>query len=169
MPLPSMEGIWRKARNLIGDPSGMSPAPGQSPQARMVLSFSGKTPHMVTPTQGGGFNCDSNCPNWKSLNPVAELNGKLAEFITFVRKKKRLPNVTNLITSGMPRGRGRKVTKPLTLEPSPSLHYCPSLHYLHVLSFIEESSISPDPLRKRAPSLYNITVLHRRNYSYTQF
>ena len=114
VPLPSMEGIWRKARDLIGDPSGMSPAPGQSPQARMVLSFSGKTPHMVTPTQGGGFNCDSNCPNWKSLNlcshtvAVAELNGKLAEFITFVRKKKKLPNVTNLITSGMPRGRGRK-------------------------------------------------------------
>jgi hypothetical protein len=114
VPLPAMEGIWRKAKDLLSDTKCMSPAPGQSSQARMVLSFGGKVPHMVIPTQGGGFNCDSNCPNWKSLClcshtvAVAEANGKLAEFIAFVRKKKRVPNVTKLVTSSMPRGRGRK-------------------------------------------------------------
>ena len=79
----------------------------------MVLSYTGKTPHMVTPTKGGGFSCDSNCPNWKSLGvcahsvAVAQTNGKLEQFVSIVKKKK-VPNVTALATTTMPRGRGRK-------------------------------------------------------------
>ena len=44
----------------------MVPAPGQCTQSKMVLSYSGKPPHMVTPTKKGGFTCD--CPSWKSMS-----------------------------------------------------------------------------------------------------
>ena len=66
---------------------------------------------MVTPSKGGVFSCESNCPNWKSLGicshsvAVAQVNGKLEEFISAVKKS---PNVTALVISTMPRGRGRK-------------------------------------------------------------
>jgi len=114
VPLTCMEGVWRKAGELLQDSDAMVAAPGQSPEARMVLSYAGKAPHLVTPVKGGGYNCDSSCPNWKSIGfcshtvAVADANKKLAQFLTFLRNKKKTPNMTNLVTSGMPRGRGRK-------------------------------------------------------------
>jgi len=42
LPLTCIEGIWRKAIELINNPNAMSHAPGQSPESRMVLSYSGK-------------------------------------------------------------------------------------------------------------------------------
>ena len=114
VPLTCMEGIWRKAGELLQDPDAMVAAPGQGPEARMVLSYTGKAPHLVTPVKGGGYNCDSSCPNWKSIGfcshtvAVADANTKLAQFLTFLRNKKKAPNLTNLLTSGIPRGRGWK-------------------------------------------------------------
>ena len=114
IPRTCLEGMWLKAAELLNKEHAIVPAPGQSPEAKMVLSYSGKAPHMVTPVGGGGLNCDANCVNWKSLGicshsiAVAEINGKLAHFISFVQKKKKRPNLTNLTTTTMPRGRGRK-------------------------------------------------------------
>lgn len=79
-----------------------------------ALSYSGKSPHMVTAINGGGFSCDASCPNWKSISfcshtvAVAEVNGKLIQFVDFLRKKAKVPSVTKLVTCHMPRGRGRK-------------------------------------------------------------
>ena len=118
VPLTCMEGIRRKASELLRDPSAMVAAPGQSLEARMVLSYSGSTPHLVTPVKGGGYSCDSSCPNWKSMAfcshtvAVAERNGQLPEFLQFLQKKKKTPNVTSLITANMPRGCGRKGGQP---------------------------------------------------------
>ena len=114
LPLTCIEGIWRKATELINNPNAMACAPGQSPESRMVLSYSGKNPHLITVTKGGAFNCDSQCPNWKSLGlcahtiAVAEVNNKLSQFMSSLHKKKRSPNISSLITSQMPSGRGRK-------------------------------------------------------------
>ena len=114
IPSPILQGIWAKARTLLSTDGAIASAPGQSPEARMVLSYSRKVPHMVTPRKGSEFSCDSSCPNWKSLGlcshsiAVAELNGKLLEFISAKKKKKRFPNITSLVTTGMPKGRGRK-------------------------------------------------------------
>lgn len=116
------ESVWftmrmqqrQKAKELLTKENAIVPAPGQSSEARMVLSYTNKLPHMVTPTKGGVFSCESNCPNWKSLGiyshsvAVAHVNGKLQEFILAVKKKKKSPDVTALVTSTMPRGRGRK-------------------------------------------------------------
>jgi hypothetical protein len=114
LPVVCVEGILQKASKLLQEENAIVPAPGQSSEARMVLSYSNKTPHMVTPVKGGGFTCDMNCPNWKSIGlcshsvAVAEVNGKLAQFLAVVKKKKKVPNVTALAVPTMARGRGRK-------------------------------------------------------------
>ena len=117
VPITCIEGMWRKATELLRDRTAIVAAPSQSQESRMVINYSGKVPHMVTPTKGGGFSCDSNCPNWKSIGfcahsiVVSELNGKLSQFVSYLHKKKKVPSVTKLITSEMPVGRGRKGTK----------------------------------------------------------
>ena len=117
VPLTCLEGIWRKANELLWHKNAIVPAPGNSTEARMVKGYSGKVLHMVTPTKGGsGFSCNLSCPNWKSIGfcahsiTVAELNGKLSPYyIAFhFEKKKKSPNVTKLGTSDMSQGRGRK-------------------------------------------------------------
>ena len=67
IPITCLEGIWIKAKRLMETDGAIVPAPGQLPEARMVLSYSGKPPHMVTPKKNGDFSCGSSCPNWKSL------------------------------------------------------------------------------------------------------
>ena len=100
-PLTCLEGIWEKAKQLITTEGAIAPAPGQDPQARMVLSYSGKAPHMVTPKKGGGFSCDSSCPNWKALGvcshsvAVAEINGQLVQFLSSQKRKKLLMLLTS--------------------------------------------------------------------------
>ena len=112
IPITCLEGIWIKAKKLMETDGAIAPAPGQLPEARMVLSYSGKPPHMVTPKRMGDFSCDSSCPNWKLLGicsrsvAVAETNGRLQEFLS--AKKKKTPSVTGLLTTNMPKGRGRK-------------------------------------------------------------
>ena len=65
----------------------------------MVLSCSGKVPHLVTPTKGGGFSYDGNCPNWKSL-------GFCSHSIAVAKLNKNL--MSSLLTH-MPSGHGCKV------------------------------------------------------------
>ncbi len=68
---------------------------------------------MVTPTKGGGFSCDSLSKleghSFRSHSvAVAEVNGKLLQFVAFLKKAGKVPSVTNLVTCNMPRGRGCK-------------------------------------------------------------
>ena len=117
IPLPCLQGIWSKAEKLLTTKEAIVPAPGQAPEARMVLSYSGKVPHMVTPNKSRSFCCDSSCVNWKSLGicshtvAVAEVNGKLLQFLSLCKKKKK-PNLTSLLTTDLPKGSGRKGAVP---------------------------------------------------------
>ena len=112
VPYKCLEGIWGKAKDLINTENAIVPAPGQDPTARMVLSYSGQMPHLVTPKKGGDFACDSNCANWKAMGicshsvAVADINDKLMEFLA--KKTKKRANMTKLLTTNMPKGRGRK-------------------------------------------------------------
>ena len=67
IPLTCVQNIWRKASELLNKKCAIVTAPGPSDDnAKMVLSFSGKTPHLVTATKRE-YACDNNCPNWKSI------------------------------------------------------------------------------------------------------
>ena len=92
----------------------MSPAPGQPEQARMVLSKSGKRPHLVVPCKSGRFKCYSDCLNFKSLGicshcvAVAQSNNLLTEFLEHFQKLKKKPNFTAVSLHGVPAGCGKK-------------------------------------------------------------
>ena len=113
-PTAVLEGIWKKAAELLSDPHKLVPAPGCSPLARMVASKTGRRPHLVTPGKDGRFACDSDCPNFKCFGicshvvAVAEVNHKLPAFINLFEKQKKVPNLSSLAKDGMPKGRGRK-------------------------------------------------------------
>ena len=117
-PKPVLEGIWRKASELISAPQKIVPAPGCSVLAHMVESKSGQRPHLVTPGKGGKFACDSSCANYKSFGlcshtvAVAEVNGKLSACIDCFKKQKKTPKMSALAKTGMPTGRGRKGVEP---------------------------------------------------------
>ena len=114
VPLDCLKGIWQKAEELLQSPGGMSSAPGQPEQARMVLSRSGKRPHLVLPCKGGRFKCDADCLNFKSLGvcshtvAVAECNNLLADFLTHFQKANKKPSFTALSLHGVPSGCGKK-------------------------------------------------------------
>lgn len=114
IPISCLEGIWSKASKLLVTDGALTPAPGQSSKARMVLSYSGRVPHMVVPKKNGEYSCDSNCPNWNSMGicshcvVVAHINGELSEFVAAKGKRKKAPNVSRLLATGMPKGRGCK-------------------------------------------------------------
>ena len=114
IPQPCLQGIWKKAEELLNSPGSITAAPGNSEEARMVLSRSGQRPHLVVPCKGGKYKCDPNCANFKSLGicshsvVVAEVNKKLSEFLASVKKAKKKPNFTQLAVHDMPVGCGRK-------------------------------------------------------------
>lgn len=117
-PLVVLEGIWKKATEIVNDPLKISPAPGCSPHARMVESKTGKRPHLVTSGKGGKFMCDADCPNYKSFGicshvvSTAEVNHMLSSFIGYHKKQNPVPNISALAKAGMPTGRGRKGGEP---------------------------------------------------------
>ena len=114
IPLPAVQGIWKKAEELLGDANAISPAPGYDSKCRMVMSRSGKRPHLVTYSKSGKFSCDNECPNWKSMNicshsvAVAHVNNSLKEFCDLYRKSKHLPSISRLVLTGLPCGVGKK-------------------------------------------------------------
>lgn len=113
-PTEVLEAIWNKARHLLTEPNAVLPAPGCDSSSRMVKSTSGSRPHLVVRKKSGQFCCDSTCPNWRSLGicahsvAAAEDNHNLYSFVTWFAKAKKIPNLTQLTTSQMPAGRGRK-------------------------------------------------------------
>lgn len=60
------------------------------------------------------MSCDADCPNWKSLGmcshcvAVAHVNGILEGYLNFYLKSKNLPNLTQLLLTGLPSGVGNK-------------------------------------------------------------
>ena len=98
-------------RNCTGVPGGNS-------KDRMVKSSLGPRPHIITAKKTGQYACDGQCPNWKSLKvcshtvAAAEDNHDLDAFIQWLKKAKKVPNMTELVTTNMPKGRGRKACAP---------------------------------------------------------
>ena len=112
--LAVLKCIWGKAKDLLAKTNAICPAPGDGKLDCMVESYSGTQPHLVTAKKSGQYACDAACANWKSLSicahsvAAAEFRKSLPSFIAWFKKKKRKPNLTHLVTSQMPAGRGRK-------------------------------------------------------------
>ena len=117
-PMEVLTAIWGKASELLHEPNAVAPAPDCDSAARMVKSYSGARPHLITRKQSGQFCCDSTCPNWRSLGicahsvAAAEDNRALQGFVQWYLKAKKIPNLMKLATTNMPAGRGRKGAAP---------------------------------------------------------
>ena len=67
LPCAAIEGIAKKAGEILSNEGGIVHAPGHPANARMVISRSGKRPHLVIPKKkSGGLACDDECPQYKS-------------------------------------------------------------------------------------------------------
>jgi len=83
----------------------------------MVMSKSGKRPHLVTPRKNGSLACDNDCPQYKSASlcshvvAAAKHNQQFDQLIASLNKRRRMPNLTKLATGEMPKGQGRKAGK----------------------------------------------------------
>ena len=114
IPLNCLQGIWNKAAELLKTDNAIVMAPGNYNGAKFVLSYRGSKPHLVTPKKTEVFACDSDCANWKGLGicahsvAVAEMSGRLPEFIERVKKVKKTPMLSKFAEATMPKGRGRK-------------------------------------------------------------
>ena len=57
IPLAAIQGIWKKA-DLLNDSNAISPASGYDSKCKMVMSQSGKCPHLVTCSKQEKYICD---------------------------------------------------------------------------------------------------------------
>lgn len=95
LPVHALEAISEKAKELMVTDGAML-APGQDADARMVLSRTGKRPHLVVPKKKGGYACNSGCPQYvlsgicSHVVAAAENCGKLASVISSLQKKSML-------------------------------------------------------------------------------
>ena len=117
LPNVAIDGIAKKAAEILQTEGAIASAPGQPAEARMVISRSGKRPHLVIPKKMGGMACDDDCPMYKSAKlcshtvAAAEYNRQLDQFVASYGKVKKTPNLTKLAMAEMPKGRGRKGTR----------------------------------------------------------
>ena len=87
LPKDAIEGIAKKAVDILSTDGAITQVPGHSNDAKMVLSYSGKRPHLVLPKRKcSGMFCDD-CPQYKSAKlcshivAAAQYNGKLDSLI----------------------------------------------------------------------------------------
>ena len=112
LPEGLLQNIWDKASRLVNTKGAMAPAPGHPPEVRTVESTSKKGFYLVITGSSGRFTC--NCANYQSLSlcshavAVAEINGRLEEFVEWHRKLKKSPSVTKLLVKDAYKGCGRK-------------------------------------------------------------
>lgn len=116
LPAAAIEAIARKAAEILKTDNGIAPAPGCSGIAQnlMVMSNSGKRPHMVVQKKNGSLICDSDCPQYQSAAVCSHVVAaaihikQFDNFIASYSNVKRMPNLTKLAKCEMPKGRGRK-------------------------------------------------------------
>ena len=118
LPRPVINAIWAKATEPLNEPNAVCISPGSSHKNRIVKSSSSICPHLVIARKNGQYACDNDCANWKSLGicshavVAADDNGDLQAFVKWIKHTKKVPNATKLVTTKMPKGRGRKGNAP---------------------------------------------------------
>ena len=136
LPSAAIDGISKKAAEILCTDGAIVHAPGHPADAQMVVSRTGKRPHLVLPKRkSGGMACDDDCPQYKSAKlcshivAAAEHNKQLDAFIASYGAIKKTTNITKLATADVPKGRGRKGSKvPTKRRPSVPIERRIELH-----------------------------------------
>ena len=175
LPTAAIEGIARKASDILNTADGIVQAPGYGNDAVMVLSKSGKMPHLVTVKKNGGMACDKECPQYQSASlcshvvAAAKFRRKFKDFVASY-KVSRKPNLTKLVTCDMPKGRGKKGGRapPKRKVPPTIENRYPFIPLSHSPSIEQSMSASgcTSPSVDMSPSLYYMpSSSYYTNYS----
>ena len=88
LPGTAIDGISKKAAEILCTDEAIVHAPGHPAEAQMVVSRTGNRPHLVLPKRrSGGMACDDDCPQYKSAKlcshiiAAAEYKKQLDTFI----------------------------------------------------------------------------------------
>ena len=171
VPRLVLEGMWTKASKLLTTTGAIMKAPGLDPKAHTVLSSSGNPPHLVTLRKNGQYICDKTCGNWNSTRvcshtlAVAEVNGDLSDFVSWLVKSKKQPSLTKPLITGMPDGRGNKggkssQRKKKTVPPKMRTPITSLLPMVHVQASRDESvqySVGPSSIPTCPPPLVHFS------------
>lgn len=170
----SVEGMYRKASELVTIPGNITAAPGCPTDARVVASRSGVKPHIVMPGKAKGqFVCETSCINWKSYGicshvlATAHHANKLLLFLQWFERcgAKRL-NLTNATRVGTPQHPGRKggigPRKRSTIKPTPVETYPRAIFQTSAVS-AESSAQTPVQPPIYHPTNTQIEIQQTRN------
>ena len=147
LPSAAIVGISKKAAQILCSGGAVVDAPSHPAEAQMVISRTRKRPHLVLPKRkSGGMACDD-CPSTNLRKYVLVLQQQstrnLMRLLHHVEQKKKMPNITELPTADVPKGRALKVE----LQPKENLRFllrrelncihphqnsCPALQYMQV-------------------------------------
>ena len=85
LPKDAIEGIAKKAVDILSTDGAITQVPGHSNDAKMVLRYSGKRPRLILPKRKcSGMFCDDDCAQYKYTPhtvAAAQYNGKLDSLI----------------------------------------------------------------------------------------
>lgn len=73
IPNISLEGIWKKASELLKSGDSIAPAPGFSSEARILASRFNSRPHLVTNGKDGACHCNADCVNYWSMRSCSHV------------------------------------------------------------------------------------------------
>ena len=113
IPLTTVGGIWKKAKDLLEVVNGPCFSESSNRTVIVASKYSSK-PYIVTCKPHAIISCESTCPNWAALCicshavVTAYFCSELCEFLEKYSKKKYTANLNNLAQIGMPKGAGKK-------------------------------------------------------------
>ena len=111
----TLQNMWKKATELVKNEGMIVPIPGEKDSIdRMVASRRGQVSHVVRAIKRGIFKCDGQCQMYSThklcshVIAVAEVHGKLEQLYHVHESGKFDPNVSSIVSIGMPSTSGRK-------------------------------------------------------------
>lgn len=112
VPPPILDGMIRKANNLLSSPQNVVPTPGASDGSYIVAGSSNKF-HLVKPGKGGSWTCDATCVNRSTkicehILAATQENGSLQQFLTWFGRSRKRPNFLGMVEQGGPKNAGKK-------------------------------------------------------------
>ena len=114
VPPSIIDGIISKASNLLSTAENVIPKPGATDGSYIVAGAANKV-HSVKPGKGGSWTCDRTCINnstkiCKHTLAVAQVTGRLNEFLTWFSRSRKRPNIMGMVEQGGPKSAGKKTS-----------------------------------------------------------
>ena len=159
--------MFNDASILACNGNNTVPCPGKFNQGIFYVASTNETPHKVKFSKTSkNIECDSNCPRFNGYKicshtlAIAEHLDELGMYLKKYRSKQVRPNFARLVSTNMPKGRGRKATQ-ATERRRGRMRQVPVERQDHPTTIEANTATprqvaSPDPM----PGSYSAHLLH---------